>query len=171
MGRLIQIKDMTRNIDDRGSFTEIMRSDWSELFGNDGVEQANYSISFPGIVRAWHRHVRGQSDTFVVLKGSLKICAYNDVEEDGKGELEEVVLSWDRLQAARVIGKYWHGTKCVSSSPSQALYFVTRLYNPSKPDELRRAWNDPAIVPSKINGNSKDPRVGKFWDWNYIPFK
>lgn len=87
-----------------------MRSDWSELFGIDGVEQANYSISFPGIVLAWHRHVRGQSDTFVILKGSLKTCSYNDVERDGKGELEEVVLSRDRLQASRVIGKYWHGT-------------------------------------------------------------
>ncbi|MBX8632492.1 MAG: dTDP-4-dehydrorhamnose 3,5-epimerase family protein [Thermoplasmata archaeon] len=167
----IQVIDLKRNIDERGSFSEIMREDWSEFLKGERPVQANYSVSNPNMIRAWHRHARGQFDIFVVVKGALKICAYNDIEDKGRGELVEVVAGGDRLQAVKVTGKYWHGTKCVSSIPSETVYFVTRAYDRDNPDELRRPWNDSKIIPSAINGSSSDPRVGKVWDWNYPPHK
>ena len=171
MGRFIKTMNLKRNVDERGSFTEIMRADWHDLLGEQGIHQANFSVSQPGMIRAWHRHTRGQADIFVVLKGALKVCAYNDLEDEGRGELEEVVLSSDSMQAARVEGRFWHGTKCVSSIPSETVYFVTVLYDPKHPDELRRPWNDKSLVPSVINGNKSDPRAGHVWDWNYPPHK
>ncbi len=167
----VRVLDLTRNIDERGSFTEILREDWTSFLGSERPVQANFSLSFPGMIRAWHRHERGQYDIFVVVRGSLKICAYNDLGDPQNGELDEVVLSGDRFQAAMVRGHYWHGTKCVSSRPSETIYFVTRLYDPKSPDEIRRPWNDPSIVPKSINGNAKDPRIGKAWDWNAPPHK
>lgn len=71
----IQIKLLKRKFDERGFFTELMRRDWRELLGEDEIVQANLSISYPELIRAWHRHLRGQVDYSVVLKGAIKICA------------------------------------------------------------------------------------------------
>jgi dTDP-4-dehydrorhamnose 3,5-epimerase-like enzyme len=63
--------------DERGFFAESIRKDWSDLFENDEwISQANLSLSYPGIIRAWHRHARGQKDYLMVLQGAMKIVAY-----------------------------------------------------------------------------------------------
>jgi len=158
--------DLKRNIDERGSFTEVLREDWTEFLGEERPVQVNFSVSQPGIIRAWHRHERGQYDIFIVTRGALKICAYNDLGEPQNGELDEIVASGERLQAVLVRGHYWHGTKCVSSVPSETVYVVTRVYDAKAPDEHRRSWDDRTIVPTAINGNPRDSRVGRPWDWN-----
>jgi len=71
----------------------------------------------------------------------------------------------------RVPGVYWHGFKALGDEPSMLLYFTTNLYNAKDPDEQRRPWDDPAIIPKIINGNKDDNRVRKSWDWNYLPHK
>jgi dTDP-4-dehydrorhamnose 3,5-epimerase len=152
--------------DERGFFAEVLRQDWRE-FIDEWITQANLSYSYPGMVRAWHRHRRGQVDYFLVIKGAMKICAYDG---DSK-RLAEVVSSGDKPTLVRIPGHYWHGTKTISSEPSLTVYFVNRLYDYKNPDEERRAWNDTNIVPSEINGNKNEPRVGKPWDWFYPPHK
>lgn len=59
----VRLADLVRFPDDRGIFTEVMRVDWKDLLGEDTVAQVNLSVTYPGIVRAWHRPVRGQSTT------------------------------------------------------------------------------------------------------------
>ena len=152
--------------DERGFFAEALRQDWRE-FIDEWITQANLSYSYPGMVRAWHRHRRGQVDYFLVIKGAMKICAYDG---DTK-RLAEVVSGGDKLTLVRIPGNYWHGTKTISSEPSLTVYFVNRLYDYKNPDEERRAWNDRNIIPSEINGNKNEPRVGKPWDWFYPPHK
>ncbi|MEM2944811.1 MAG: dTDP-4-dehydrorhamnose 3,5-epimerase family protein [Thermoproteota archaeon] len=163
----VRLFDLTRFPDERGIFTEIMRSDWKSLLGEDPINQANLSVTYPGVVRAWHKHEKGQVDYFLVLKGSVKVCVYDD--EDA--HLLEVVLSEDRMQVLRVPGHYWHGFKVVSPEPAYLVYFVNRLYDYEKPDEVRRLWNDPQIVPRKINGKADDPRCNRPWDWFYPPHR
>lgn len=153
--------------DERGFFAEALRKDWTDFLGDEWIVQVNVSYSYPGIVRAWHRHVREQVDYFLVLKGAMKICAY----EEGTGRMVEVIASANKPAVVRVPGHYWHGTKTVSPEPSLTVYFVTKLYDYQNPDELRRPWNDPAIVPTEINGKKDDPRVGKPWDWFRPPHK
>jgi dTDP-4-dehydrorhamnose 3,5-epimerase len=51
----IRIKTLRRRHDERGSFTELTRRDWREILAEDEIAQANLSISYPGVVRAWHR--------------------------------------------------------------------------------------------------------------------
>ncbi len=148
--------------DERGFFTEALRQDWKD-FVDDWMTQVNISYNFPGVVRAWHRHARGQFDYFLVVKGAVKICAYD--EETRK--LAEVVGNELKPTVIRIPGHYYHGTKTVSSEPSLIVYFVTRLYDYKNPDEERRPWNDAKIIPSEINGNKNDPRVNKPWDWFY----
>jgi dTDP-4-dehydrorhamnose 3,5-epimerase len=163
----IIIKPIKRLSDERGFFAEIMRKDWKDLFGNDTIAQANLSHTFPGIIRAWHKHVKGQTDYFIALQGTIKICAYEEVTE----ELTEIVSSGQNLQAVRMPGHYWHGFKNVGNEPAMLLYFTTNLYDYNNPDEQRRPWNDPTLIPKTINGKKHDPRTGKPWDWNHPPHK
>jgi len=135
--------------DERGFFAEALRQDWKD-FVDEWVVQTNLSYSYPNMVRAWHKHLRGQVDYFMVVKGAMKICAY---DEETK-RMAEVIGSAEKPALIRVPGRYLHGTKTISNEPS-----------------LTRPWNDPEIIPSEINGNKNDPRVGKPWDWFYPPHK
>ncbi|HON36688.1 MAG TPA: dTDP-4-dehydrorhamnose 3,5-epimerase family protein [Methanothrix sp.] len=161
----IVVKPLKRFADERGFFTEIMRTDWRDVIQDD-IVQANMSVSYPGMVRAWHRHERGQVDHFLVIRGALKICAY----DDESSELDEVISAGENPQLVRIPGHYWHGFKVVGNEQATLIYFVNRLYDYSSPDEERRPWDDQTIIPETINGK-RDDRCGKAWDWFLPAFK
>ena len=167
MNEGVIIKPLKKLQDERGFFMEVFRKDWSELFQEDEIHQANLSISYPNIIRAWHRHLRGQTDYFIVLRGALKICIYDDESK----ELTEIISTGETPRVVKVPGHFWHGFKVVGDTPAYLLYFVNKLYDYSKPDEERRPWDDPTLIPRSINGNQNDQRAGKIWDWNYPPHK
>jgi len=152
--------------DERGFFSEALRQDW-QSFIDKWVVQVNLSYSYPSMIRAWHRHLRGQIDYFLVLKGAMKICAYDEETR----RLAEVIASGQKPLLVRIPGHYYHGSKTIGSEPSLTIYFVNRLYDYENPDEQRIPWNDPRIVPSEVNGNKNDPRVNHPWDWFYPPHK
>ncbi len=159
----VRVQDLRKSIDERGFFAEILREDWKDLLEDDKIVQANLSFSYSGIIRAWHRHHRGQVDYFIVLKGSMKICAYDDKAGSAtRGQLDEIVASEARLQVVRIPGHYWHGTKTLGDKPSLTVYCVNRLYDPKNPDEERRSWDDATIV---------DAKTGKNFDWNTPPHR
>jgi dTDP-4-dehydrorhamnose 3,5-epimerase len=156
----VKIYNIKKNIDERGVFAELLRLDWRSLVEDNNIAQVNLSMSYPGIIRAWHRHSMGQVDYVCVVKGVLKVCAYDDREDSKtKGQLDEIILNSEQIQIIRIPGFYWHGTKCIGNEPSMVLYFVTKLYDYKNPDEERRPWNDPSII---------DPRTGEQYDWNRI---
>ena len=163
----VTIKPLKRFNDERGSFTELIREDWKEILKEDRFVQANFSINYPDIIRAWHRHLKGQTDCFIVLKGALKICAY---DEETK-ELNELISTGQDPQIIRIPGHYWHGFKVISNETAFLLYFTTELYDYQNPDEERRPWNDQTLIPKSINGEKNDPRVNKPWNWNYPPHR
>ncbi len=154
----VKVFELKKIPDERGFFAEILRKDWREILGDEWIVQANLSYSYPGVIRAWHRHKRGQIDYFIVLQGAMRICAYDDQTK----QLDEIVSTEHKLQIVRIPGHYWHGTKTIGYKPSLTLYFVTRLYDYANPDEERRPWNDPSII---------DPKTGKPYDWNKPPHK
>jgi dTDP-4-dehydrorhamnose 3,5-epimerase len=163
----VKIRQLRRLPDERGLFTEMMRADWGELLGEDRVMQANLSSTYPNVVRAWHRHELGQVDYFVVIRGAAKICAY---DEATKG-MDAVVSTGESLQVVRVPGHYWHGFKVLGPEPAMIAYFMNKLYDYAHPDELRRPWDDEAVVPRSINGRQDDPRCNRPWDWLAPPHR
>ncbi|MFX1235551.1 MAG: dTDP-4-dehydrorhamnose 3,5-epimerase family protein [Promethearchaeota archaeon] len=166
----VVVKELKKFVDERGFFSELLRNDWSDLTQNDRILQINISHSYANIVRAWHRHSRGQVDYFICLQGSIKVCAYDDRKDSPTHrELDEIILSEESLKVARIPGILWHGYKAVSTKPTKTLYCVTKLYIYGDPDEERRPWNDKNIIPQSINGKFNDLRIGRSWDWNYSP--
>jgi dTDP-4-dehydrorhamnose 3,5-epimerase len=153
----IKITELKKNIDERGFFGEIFRTDWLDVFGTEEIVQGNLSVSYPGVIRAWHRHKHGQVDHFLVIQGAIKLCAY----DEEKHHLDQIISSSERLQLVRIPGYYWHGFKNVSNIVAIVIYFVNRLYNYTDPDEERRPWNDLNII---------DSNTGESFDWNKPPF-
>ena len=159
----VKIKDISKFPDERGSFAEIFRDDWNEFNDDDKIVQANLSFSYPGMIRAWHRHDRGQVDYFIVIQGSIKICTYDDRNDSKtKGKLDEIILSEEKIQCARIPGFYYHGYKALGNKPSLVVYLTNKMYDYKNPDEERKPWDDPTII---------DPNTSKPYDWNAFPYK
>src|SRR4030042_2015559 len=94
----VKTKEVNLLPDERGFFAEAFRQDWKDLITEE-IVQANLSFSYPGMIRAWHRHLRGQVDYFICIDGAVKICAYDDREDSmTAGELDEIILSDEKLQ-------------------------------------------------------------------------
>jgi len=159
----VKIKEIKKIPDERGFFSEIFRDDWKEFIEEDKTVQGNLSLSYPGVIRAWHRHHRGQIDYFITIQGVTKICAYDDrPDSPTKGQLDEIISSEEKVQCVRIPGLYYHGFKSIGDKPALVVYLTTKLYDYENPDEERRAWNDPNII---------DPRTQKPYDWNNVPHK
>ena len=158
----VRVYDLNLLPDERGFFMEAFRNDWKEFIEEDQIVQVNMNLTFPGIIRAWHRHLRGQVDYFLAVDGTIKIGVYDDREGPTKGGLVEVTVTSRKPQLVRVPGFYWHGSKNVGPSPSLLMYFTTRLYDYKDPDEERRPWNDPSVI---------DPVTKQPFDWNKCPHK
>lgn len=148
----VKVLDLKKNVDERGFFCEILREDWTDLTEGDKIVQLSLSVSYPGVVRAWHRHSRGQIDYIIVIKGIVKVCAF----DEKTSQLDEIVLKGDKLQVLRIDGKYWHGTKNMGNEPSLTLYATTQLYDYQNPDEERLPPNTEKII---------DPRTRKPYEW------
>src|SRR5947199_9539208 len=71
------IRPLKRLVDERGSLMEMMRLDWSDVFKS--VPMSYVSMSYPGVIRAWHAHPRtNQRDSFVVPSGMIKAVVHDE---------------------------------------------------------------------------------------------
>lgn len=155
----VEIKPLKKIEDERGFLVEIMRSDW-KIFG-EKIIQSNVSVSKPGVIRAWHRHMKGQVDYVLVLEGEIKLCIFDEKTR----EMDEIICSSDNPQLMRIPGKFWHGYKVIGKKPATVVYFFNRLYDYKNPDELRKSFDDSSVIPKKINGKNSDKRAEKPWSW------
>lgn len=115
--------------DDRG---------WSLMNQMQGVMsdqgQINFSVQYPGVIKAWHRHDL-QTDFWMGLLGHLKVGIY-DQENDKAWSL---VIGEKRPGTLIIPPPLWHGAATVGPTQAGLLYYVTHGYNPEKPDEERKA--------------------------------
>ena len=117
--------------DDRG---------WSlmnQLQGVMGPEgQINYSVMYPQVIKAWHRHEH-QSDFWMCVMGHVKVGVYR--QDDDSAWMS--VIGEKRAGVLIVPPLLWHGAATVGPGDAGLLYYVTRTYNPAAPDEQRRAYD------------------------------
>ena len=142
----VNLKALHINADERGQLTELWRSDW-EFFGDgESPVMAYVSETYPGVIRAWHRHTMGQIDHFVVVRGTAKVGIYDD--RDGSptnGELDTYVIGDGNMNAVRVPGDCWHGFKAIGNEPVCLINFPTNLYEYENPDEERLPYDTDQI--------------------------
>ena len=140
----VETRDLQVNTDERGHLVEVFRDDWSEYDPKPAMSY--FSMTYPGTIRAWHRHVRGQIDHFVCAKGRIKVGIYDD--RDGsptQGELDTFVIGEHDEQLIRVPGDCWHGFKVLGEDPAYLINFPTNLYDYEDPDEERLPYDTDRI--------------------------
>lgn len=134
----VRVRSLARHVDERGSLTELLRSDWPEF---RGFGQATVTVNYPDVIRAWHWHTR-QTDLFVVIAGMVKLPLY-DARPDSptRGEVNEFFLGEDNFAALVVPPGVYHGYKTIGTKAALILNFPDRLYDPDQPDEQRIAFD------------------------------
>ncbi|GAA0240840.1 cupin domain-containing protein [Haladaptatus pallidirubidus] len=140
----VSVRSLQVNTDERGHLVEAFREDWEEYETKPAMSY--YSMTYPGIVRAWHRHLKGQIDHFICPKGRIKVGIYDDREESStKDELNTFIIGEHNSKVIRIPGDCWHGFKNVGDEPAFLLNYPTELYNYNDPDEERLPYDTEKI--------------------------
>ncbi len=135
-------KKLVRHSDDRGFFMEILRDD-DELLARFG--QASLSMSYPGVIKAFHYHER-QDDLWFFPAGNAQVVLH-DLREGSatKGETNVFYMGETNPMLLVIPKGVAHGYRVLGPTPVIITYFTTESYDPENPDEKRLAWNDPVI--------------------------
>jgi len=138
----VEVKQLTKNADERGFLMELLRSD-EPIFTKFG--QCYVSMNYPGVVRAWHWHKK-QDDFLAVVKGMVKFGLY-DMREGSptRGEANEFYLGENNSILLKIPVGVAHGYKTVGVEPSLLINFPSQAYNRAEPDEYRLPWDTDQI--------------------------
>ncbi len=138
----VLVKNLVRHPDNRGFFQEILRDD-DELLRSFG--QASLSMSYPGVIKAFHYHER-QDDLWFFPVGSAEVVLYDSRDDSKTRGITQVLYPGQDNPILIVIPVgVLHGYRVLGSTPLMIVYFTTESYRPESPDEKRVAWDDPGI--------------------------
>lgn len=122
------IYDLKMNGDDRGSFTEIIRTQ------NRG--QFSVNISKPGIIKGNHWH-HSKNEKFVVVSGT-GLIQLRKIGKDEKGNdfpVVEFEVSGDKIQVVDMIPGYTHNIINLSKTQDLVTFmWANECFDPAKPD-------------------------------------
>jgi dTDP-4-dehydrorhamnose 3,5-epimerase len=138
----VVFKKLVRHCDDRGFFMEILRDD-DKLLKRFG--QASMSMSYPGVIKAFHYHER-QDDLWFFPVGNAQVVLY-DLRENSptKGETNVFCMGETNPGLLLIPVGVAHGYRVLGQTPAVITYYTTESYDPANPDEKRLEWNDPEI--------------------------
>lgn len=138
----VKYKKLIKHVDDRGFFMEIMRDDddFLKRFG-----QSSMSMSFPGVIKAFHYHKR-QDDIWFFPQGNAQVVIH-DCREDSptKGVTNVYYMGENNPSILLIPVGVAHGYRVLGNKPATIVYFTTESYDPNSPDEFRIPWDDPQI--------------------------
>jgi dTDP-4-dehydrorhamnose 3,5-epimerase len=138
----VTVKRLVRHPDDRGFFEEILRDD-DRLLRRFG--QASLSMSYPGVIKAFHYHER-QDDLWFFPVGSAQVVLYDRRPDSPTHGITQVLYPGeDNPELILIPVGVLHGYRVLGAKPLMIVYFTTESYRRDDPDEKRVAWNDPEI--------------------------
>lgn len=116
------IFDLKMNVDDRGSFTELVHT------LNCG--QVSINISKPGITKGQHWH-HTKWEQFIVVKGHGLI----QQRKEGTDEVIEFEVSGDKIQSVIMLPGYTHNIINLSETEDLVtVMYCNEIFNPERPD-------------------------------------
>ena len=114
--------DLKMNVDDRGSFTELLKT----------VDHGQFSvnISKPGITKGQHWH-NSKWEFFIVVSGHGLI----QERKIGSDEVIEFEVSGDKIQAVHMLPGYTHNIINLSETENLVtVMWANEIFDPNKPD-------------------------------------
>lgn len=110
------------NVDDRGSFTEIIRT--------TNAGQMSVNVSKPGITKGQHWH-HTKNEKFVVVKGHGLI----QLRKEGTDEVLNFEVSGDKIEVVEMIPGYTHNIINLSDTDDLVtLMWCNEPFDPNRPD-------------------------------------
>ena len=109
------------NIDDRGSFTEILRT------ADRG--QVSVNISKPGITKGQHWH-HTKNEKFLVVSGK-GVIRFRKIDEE---KVYEYFVSGDKLEVVDIPTGYTHNIENLGDTDMVTVMWCNECFNPDKPD-------------------------------------
>ncbi|QGQ44729.1 dTDP-4-dehydrorhamnose 3,5-epimerase family protein [Metabacillus sediminilitoris] len=139
----VKVKKLVKHCDDRGFFAELVRDDEPELLSKFG--QASWSMSYPGVIKAFHYH-ENQDDLWFFPSGNAQVVLY-DLRKTSftQGETDVFYMGEENPIMLLIPKGVAHGYRVLGQKPATIIYFTTESYNPNDPDEKRIPWDDPVI--------------------------
>ena len=118
------IFDLEMNVDNRGSFTELVHT------LNCG--QVSINITKPGITKGEHLH-HTKWEQFIVVSGHGLIQLRN--ENDPNAEILEYEVSGDKIQSVIMLPGYTHNITNLSNTQDLVtVMYCNEIFNPESPD-------------------------------------
>lgn len=134
------ITPLKTHSDDRGYFREIARRPGSGL---DNIAQLSATMSYPGIIKAFHYHNR-QDDLWYCAAGMIQAVLYDRRADSVTYKETQVVLMGDHNPVSVFIPHgVVHGYKVLGPQVALVIYATSHKYDPA--DELRIPHDDLAI--------------------------
>lgn len=109
------------NIDDRGSFTEILRT--------KDRGQTSVNITKPGITKGNHWH-HTKNEKFVVVSGKGKIS----FRKIGTDKVIDYIVSGEKIEVVDIPTGYTHNITNIGDTDLVTLMWVNEPYDPQRPD-------------------------------------
>lgn len=140
----VVLRELRVNRDPRGTLTELLRTDWTDIYGEElPFAQVYTSTTAPGIARdeeEWHVH-RHQTDRFYCLAGTIVVAIADPRPESAtRGAILLVELGAQAEAPAPLVVTIppgtLHGFVVTSATPATLLNFPNRLYDPSDEGRL-----------------------------------
>ena len=124
------IYDLKMNIDERGSFTEFIKT--------IDRGQVSINISKPGITKGNHWH-HSKNEKFLVVsgKGVIRFRKYNETE------VIQYYVSGDKLQVVDIPPGYTHNIENLGDKDMVTVMWVNEIYDPNNPDTYyMEVWHE-----------------------------
>ena len=115
------IFDLKMNVDNRGSFTELVHTESSG--------QISVNVCRPGITRGMHWHVT-KTEEFIVVSGKARIRE----RKIGTDEIEEYYVDGTRIQSVIMKPGFTHEITNIGDTDLVTVMTCNEVFNPEKPD-------------------------------------
>lgn len=113
--------DLTMNVDQRGSFTEFIRT--------PDRGQVSVNISKPGITKGNHWH-HTKNEKFLVVSGK-GVIRFRKIDS---GEVLEYFVSGDKMEVVDIPTGYTHNIENLGDSDMVTIMWANEPFDPEKPD-------------------------------------
>jgi len=140
----VKLIDFDFHADDGGDFYEIARitNGVVSSLGSFGLKQINRSRFNPGLVKAFHVHLK-QDELWAIHPLDRLLVGLVDAREDSKTEglQMRLVMGAGKSKMLYVPRGVAHGGMALDQKPVDVIYLVNQTFSPSDPDEWRLPWD------------------------------
>jgi dTDP-4-dehydrorhamnose 3,5-epimerase len=142
----VEIVDLRRHVDDGGSMTELARlaDGRPEALRDFTVRQINFSEVEPGVIKAYHLHLR-QTDVWYVPPSDRMLVVLLDARKGSRteGVRMRFVMGAGASRLVRIPPGVAHGVRNIGAATGRLIYFVDIQFSPdpAQCDEGRLPWD------------------------------